>query len=182
MPAEALTELQHWRQRLYDQGLIGVYPDGVGFGNISHRYSDGDQFIITGSTTGRFPKLGPEHFTLVARVDPEQNTLWCTGPIIASSESMSHYVVYRELPWVNGVIHLHHLGLWERLLHRVPTTKAGITYGTPEMATSIVDLIHTTNLPERKLFVMAGHREGIFAFGADLAEAGEVLIDQYRNL
>jgi ribulose-5-phosphate 4-epimerase/fuculose-1-phosphate aldolase len=115
--------------------------------------------------------MDASHYALVTDVDIRHNTLYCRGPVVASSESMSHAVIYQELPWVGGVIHIHHLGLWERLLHRCPTTDATATYGSPEMADSIRALIRTTTLPEERLFVMEGHREGIFAFGADLPAA-----------
>ncbi|MCB0635186.1 MAG: class II aldolase/adducin family protein [Lewinella sp.] len=167
----SLDELNHWRNACYEAGWIGAYSDGIGFGNISRRLGDTDAFYISGSATGNFARLGAEHYALVTEVDAPRNTLHCRGPVIASSESMSHAVIYRALPWVNGVIHIHHLALWEQLLHRVPTTDAAAPYGSPEMAASITHLIHTTDLPESRLFVMEGHREGIFAFGDTLEAA-----------
>ena len=83
-------------------------------------------------------------------------------------------------PWVNGVIHVHHLGMWEALLHQVPTTDKSAPYGSPEMVASIVQLMRETDLKERKIFVMEGHREGIFTFGASLEEAFEVLMPYFR--
>lgn len=175
-PALALADLNHWRDRLYNLGLLGAYPDGIGFGNISQRWNANGQFIISGSTTGNFAQLKPEHYTLVTAVELEQNLLHCRGPIIASSESMSHAAVYLECAWVNAVFHVHHRGMWERLLHQVPTTTTGITYGTPEMAYSIMGLLRETDLPQQRIFVMEGHPEGIFSFGATLDEAGEILL------
>ncbi len=177
---ENITELNRWRKQLYEMGLIGVYPNGIGFGNISQRWDTEGRFIISGSTTGRFSTLTPEHYTLVSSVDLANNTLHCEGPIIASSESMSHAVFYQECPQVNGVIHVHSQALWEKLLHQVPTTDASATYGSPEMAYSIIKLIQETDLLTQKILVMEGHPEGIFVFGADLEEAGQVLI-QYLD-
>ena len=174
-PANDFADLLHWRQRCYAAGWIGAYPDGIGFGNISQRIAGSDQFYISGSATGNFAVLTPAHVARVTAVAAANNELWCTGPIIASSESMSHAVLYEQLPGVGGVIHAHHLGLWESLLHRVPTTAATAPYGSPEMVASIVDLLQTTDLAARKIFVMEGHREGIFTFGQDLAEAFAVL-------
>jgi hypothetical protein len=71
---------------------------------------------------------------------------------------------------------VHHQKIWENLLHKVPTTTVGITYGTPEMAYSIVELLRKTTLPEQRIFVMEGHPEGIFSFGKTLQDAGEVLL------
>lgn len=175
LQAGLLTELQHWRQRLYKQGLIGAYPDGIGYGNLSCRYGRSDPFIISGTATGGLPQLGPEHYALVTDFDPATNTLHCTGPILASSESMTHGILYRHCPEVGGVLHVHSLALWEALLHRVPTTDAGAPYGSPEMVYSVIRLLEQTDLRRQKIFVMEAHREGVFAFGKDLDEAGEVL-------
>ncbi len=180
LPWPLLQELNHWRQKLYRLGLVGAYPDGIGFGNLSMRWAgDDEQFAISGSTTGNFAELGPEHYTLVEKVELENNRLFCRGPIVASSESMSHAAVYQGCARAKFVFHVHHLGMWERLLHQVPTTKQGIPYGTPEMAWSILDLLENTDLPSRKIFVMEGHREGIFVFGETAEEAGEVLLAYY---
>lgn len=181
-PERELKELQDWRRRLYGLQLIGAYDDGIGYGNISLRRDQSPQFYISGSATGNLPTLTANHYALVTEVDIDRNRLYCEGPVIASSESMSHAVIYRQLPWVGGVIHVHHLEMWERLLHQAPTTDASATYGSPEMAYSIIDLIEHTDLPERRIFVMEGHREGIFTFGKDLEEAGGVLLEYYRSL
>lgn len=177
--ADQLADLNHWRDRLYALGLLGAYPNGIGFGNISQRWNEAGQFIISGSTTGNFARLGPEHYTLVTAVELEYNLLHCRGPIIASSESMSHAAVYLECPWVNAVFHVHHRGMWERLLHQIPTTATGVTYGTPEMAYSIMQLLRETDLSRQRIFVMEGHPEGIFSFGATLDDAGEVLLKYF---
>ncbi|WP_367388338.1 class II aldolase/adducin family protein [Lewinella sp. LCG006] len=170
-----LQNLLKYRQHCYLRRWIGAYPDGIGFGNISERIGTGETFFISGSATGGIPVLGPEQIAKVTAVVAKENKLWCSGPVVASSESMSHAVIYEKLPWVKGVIHIHHLELWQHLLHKVPTTPADAPYGTPEMVDGIVHLLETTDLPERKLFVMEGHEEGIFAFGKNLEEAFGVL-------
>lgn len=181
LPFSMLQELDHWRDEMYQRHLIGAYPDGIGFGNISQRISNEGLFHITGSATGLRPKLSADDYTTVTSFDISANAVHCYGPIIASSESMSHAVVYQELDWVNGVIHIHHEKLWEKLLHKVPTTDASATYGTPEMAQSIIDLIKNTDLPQVKIFVMEGHPEGVFSFGQNLKEAAEVIFQWLDN-
>ncbi|MCB0549341.1 MAG: class II aldolase/adducin family protein [Phaeodactylibacter sp.] len=182
LPEAALAEIQAFRQRLYELGLIGAYPNGIGYGNISRRFGREGQFIISGSATGNFPALSSCHYTLVTKVAASQNQLWCEGPIVASSESMSHAAVYEECPWVNGVIHVHHAGLWNTLLHKVPTTDKKAPYGSPEMVASIIELMRKTKLKEQRIFVMEGHEEGIFSFGSTLEEAFEVLMIFYQRL
>jgi ribulose-5-phosphate 4-epimerase/fuculose-1-phosphate aldolase len=180
-PAAELSNLLHWRQACYQRQWIGAYPDGIGFGNISERcFANPEHFYITGSATGGLIELNPEQVAKVTATDAAHNKLWCEGPILASSESMSHAAIYQELPWVQAVIHIHELTFWERLLHQVPTTDADAPYGSPEMVSSIIDLLRTTDLPQQQIFVMEGHVEGIFAFGEDLAAAFRVL-DNYTS-
>ena len=45
------SELDAARTTLHDAGLIGVYPSGIGYGNISLRLA-GNLFLISGSGTG----------------------------------------------------------------------------------------------------------------------------------
>jgi ribulose-5-phosphate 4-epimerase/fuculose-1-phosphate aldolase len=177
LPENNLQDLIACRNELYQLGLIGVYPNGIGYGNISQRLEVAGQFIISGSATGHLPMLSSQHFTTVTKVNIVQNTVWCAGPVIASSETMSHAVIYQTCPEVNAVIHVHHAALWQQLLHRIPTTGAGATYGSPEMADSIVQLLQTTDLRRQQIFVMEGHPEGIFAFGGSLWEVTERLGD-----
>ncbi|MCO6479946.1 MAG: class II aldolase/adducin family protein [Phaeodactylibacter sp.] len=179
LPEAEIAELNIYRQRLYEQGLIGAYDNGIGYGNISRRYGDSGQFIISGSATGNLVELTAGHYALVTKVEARQNRLWCEGPANASSESMSHAAVYQECPWVNGVIHVHHPGLWKALLHKLPTTDKSAPYGSPEMVDSIIQLMRETRLEEQKIFVMEGHREGIFTFGRSLKEAFDVLMLYY---
>lgn len=179
---ERLENLIFWRDILYQKGLVGVYENGIGYGNISQRKNAEGQFIISGSMTGHLQTLSKEHFTLVTKVNIAKNTVWCEGPIIASSETMSHAVIYQECPEVESVMHVHHIKLWEKLLHKVPTTNASATYGSPEMAYSIIELLQKTDLRKQKIFVMEGHPEGIFVFGESLKEAADILLQQITYL
>ena len=165
-----IDELNSWRQKLYDQQLVGTYPDGIGYGNISCRLADGS-FLVTGTATGSIKQLTNEHFTRVINFNIGDNSITCQGPIKASSESLTHAIIYKSLPEVNAVVHIHNNNLWQKLLNNVPTTSPQVAYGTPAMANEINRLLTTTNLKEDKILVMAGHEDGLIAFGKDLAEA-----------
>lgn len=166
-----LGSLTRGRREMYRRGLIGVYSDGIGYGNISQRTIDG-KIIISGSGTGRYPELGPEHYSVVKKIDTVNNTVCCAGPLPASSETMSHAVIYRECPEINAVIHIHDLDLWKALIHRAPTSSPNAQYGTPEMANAIVELIQQSTVRYQEgYFVMAGHEEGLMVFGKDMAQA-----------
>ena len=185
-PAEPLTgplaaALVEWRNRLWQLGLIGVYADGVGFGNISGRET-GETFLVSGTATGHLPALGPEHFTTVTAHDCESNSLHCRGPVRASSESLSHAAVYASDPTAGVVIHVHHRGMWDRLRDRIPTTDARAEAGTPEMARAIEALLRQPGVKEQGLFVMGGHLEGLMAFGRTPDEAGERVLKAHQSV
>jgi L-ribulose-5-phosphate 4-epimerase len=173
---ELLKDIIIWRDILYNLGFIGEY-NGIGYGNISVRYKH-DQFIISGSATGKYKTLTNAHFTKVTNYDLEINSLTAVGPILASSESLTHAAIYQ----VDRDINVHNLKLWKKLLNIIPSTDNKIEYGTPKMAGEIVRLYAETNLREKKILVMAGHEEGIVSFGRDLDEAGELLLNYFNKL
>ena len=175
-----LIELESARTRLYELGLIGMYPDGIGFGNISVKSDKGSSFIITGSATGQFEKLKPSHYAQVTGYNFAQNTISCTGQTKASAESLSHAAVYESAPEAGAVVHIHCLWLWEKLLNNYPTTSSEIEYGTPEMAEAIQHLISVMKTDE-KVIVMGGHLEGILVFGSNLSEATDEIIKNYKH-
>jgi len=170
-----LSELISWRNTLFQLGLIGHYPDiNVGFGNISQKL-EGKQFIISGTQTGHIEHIQAEHFTTVIDYNIATNEVWCKGPVKASSESMTHAMIYDNDPLAEGVIHIHSSVLWKQLINKVSTTKKEVPYGTPEMANEITRLFNETDVKNQKIIVMAGHEEGILSFGASLAEAGGII-------
>jgi ribulose-5-phosphate 4-epimerase/fuculose-1-phosphate aldolase len=174
-----INDINPWRDKLYTSGLIGVTEDGIGYGNISIRFRQ-NEFLISGSGTGKFEKLTGEHYALVTDFNVDENTIHSTGPIIASSESMTHAMIYDNEEGINAVIHVHHLKLWEKLLKSLPATAENIEYGTPEMAKEIVRLFSEQKLSYNRLFGMAGHSGGIVCFGKSLIEAGELLFNELK--
>jgi L-ribulose-5-phosphate 4-epimerase len=179
-PEEMFLSLEKERTRLYKLGLIGMYPDGIGFGNISVR-TDGGSFIITGSATGQFHTLNQSHYSMVSESNFEHNSISCTGLTKASAESLTHAAVYETLPEVGAVVHVHCLELWEKLLNNYPTTSGEIKYGTPEMALAVQSLAAELGMKDEKFIIMGGHREGIMAYGQNLEEATSKIIKIYNR-
>ncbi|MDH3265593.1 MAG: class II aldolase/adducin family protein [Gammaproteobacteria bacterium] len=168
----AATELEAWRRPLHDAGLVGYYADlGIGFGNISIRGNAARQFIISGTQTGHLQTTNGSHYALVTDYDIEKNRVSSTGPVEASSESLTHAAIYELDAAINGVVHVHSKLLWSALLNQIPTTDASVAYGTPEMAREFARLCHETDFAETGIAVMAGHEEGIISIGASLQEA-----------
>lgn len=170
-----ITEINRWRNILFNHKLIGVYPNGIGYGNISIRLND-QEFLISGTSTGHLEKLSTNHYSTVTTYNFSENTLTCKGPIKASAESLTHAAVYEMDQHIQAIIHIHNKQIWDKLLNRIPTTSASVEYGTPQMALEIKKLFSTTNLLEHKILVMGGHEEGIIAFGKDLEEAGNLIL------
>ena len=176
-----LSEINLWRNKLYQLGLIGADADGIGFGNISIK-SENNTFIISGSGTGNSAELTKNDYVLVESYDFMKNSLTCRGPVRASSESLSHAAVYECSPDTMAVIHVHHLTLWEKLLDTVPTTGLTIPYGTPEMANDIKRLFRESDFGGDGIIAMGGHKEGIISFGKTLETAGNILLDKFSEL
>lgn len=178
---DLFQDLQINRSNLYELGLIGAYPGGVGFGNISVRENESTRFFITGSATGQFPVLDILHYSLVTGYHFEKNSLSCTGLTKASAESLTHAAIYEARPDSYAVVHIHHEKLWRKLLNKFPTTPETIEYGTPEMAKSVFELARECDFQFDKIIVMGGHPEGILAFGKTLDEATNQIINIYNT-
>lgn len=171
---QEIEEINAYRTELYRMNLIGAYDDIIGFGNISVLDAS-DQMIISGTQTGQIAQLGPEHYTKVVSYDIDKNELTCKGPIKASSEALTHAAVYELSNTIRAVIHVHSRALWDKYLNQMPTTKADVSYGTPDMAYEVKRLYKEGPMKDHPVMIMAGHDEGIITFGKDLKQAMEVL-------
>lgn len=182
------TTLQHlngWRALLLQLGLIGQHPSrygGVGFGNLSARLPPwtaprtARPFLISGTQTGHLPTLAPTHVALVTRWNTPSNQVWSTGLTPPSSESMTHATLYDLGPHIRCVLHAHSPDIWRaRGVLNLPTTRAEVPYGTPEMADEVRRLWNETPLAEKGIFAMAGHLDGVVTFAPSLATAGAIL-------
>ncbi|ERT09226.1 class II Aldolase and Adducin N-terminal domain protein [Lyngbya aestuarii BL J] len=178
---KVIQELMQWRDHLYSLGLIGVYDNGIGFGNISIRLQDSLEFVVSGTQTGHFPHLKPEYYTRVTEFNLTENSLTCRGPIKASSESLTHAAIYSFQSNIKAIIHIHHAEFWQNLLFHIPTTRPEVPYGTPQMVEEMFRLFEQEDLGDLKILAMAGHEEGVLTFGESLQEAGEVLFQYWEG-
>ena len=182
-PAQAhprLNDLMRIRDEFHRLHLIGVMPDGIGYGNVSARIEGTPKFIITGSATGlKFP-IEPAHFCEVLAFDVDRNSVVCRGPLPASSESMSHGAIYAARPDAQTVIHIHDRTMFRMLIKEgAPHTPADAAFGTPEMAHAVGRLAAT--LPPVAVLVMAGHEDGLIAYGPNPQSARDALWDIYAR-
>ncbi|NQV86344.1 MAG: class II aldolase/adducin family protein [Woeseiaceae bacterium] len=170
--AAAVRILDEWRRPLFAAGLIGQYKEHeIGFGNISIRYGQTNQFLITGTQTGHVEYSDETHYSLVTSYDIERNEVSCTGPLQASSEAMTHAAIYELDPSIKAIVHVHSKPLWTKHLNEMCTTQADIQYGTPEMAQEFRRLYEETPFRSEGIAVMGGHEEGLLSFGTSLEQA-----------
>ncbi|GHV03253.1 hypothetical protein FACS189485_05930 [Spirochaetia bacterium] len=169
------------RTKLFDLGLIGVYPNGIGFGNVSIRVM-GDEFLISGTATGAKRELSPNEYCLVRSCDIEGNRVISFGPIQASSESMSHCAIYRACPKADCVIHIHSKTIFAGMLRdNLLSTPKDAANGTPEMARAISNALGQSKENDHGWIVLAGHDEGLITWGASIDEALALVMELYNK-
>ena len=183
---ELVCELIAWREIMALTGLVGQEPglyEGAGYGNVSARIGPRSaalgrrSFLITGSQTSGKRCIGLSDFAVVDEYDYRANRVRSHGCVMPSSESMTHAAAYDASPLVRSVLHAHSPVLWRRRRSLgLPETDPSVPYGTPEMALEVGRLYRETVLPERQIFAMGGHEDGIVAIGRSPAEAGETLL------
>ncbi|MBT8402157.1 MAG: class II aldolase/adducin family protein [Rhodothermia bacterium] len=173
-----LRSLIAWRQKLIAVGLMGVNEDGIGFGNISVRHpNEPGEFVVTGSQTGAMKSLTRAHLSVVTDFSVGRNWVACRGPVRASSESLTHGIVYRSRPDVSAVIHVHNEQLWTASAHMLPRTPSHVEAGTPEMANELARVMANVPAGATSVVNMGGHKGGLIALGPNLDMAGQRLID-----
>ena len=170
------SDIEAIRKRLYTLGLIGVYADGVGYGNISKRV-DTNSFVITGTQTGHLKNLEAEHYAFVEAYDDKKFYLKSSGAIKPSSEALTHGIIYNLNDEVGAVIHIHSKVVWEFMLENDYLKTADVEYGTVAMIDEVNRIFSTIDPLSNPRFVMLGHEEGVMTFGRDLAEAELVLFE-----
>ncbi|OUS28663.1 hypothetical protein A9Q99_11400 [Gammaproteobacteria bacterium 45_16_T64] len=180
---EGFAELNAWRNILFQMHLIGQEPSrygGLGYGNISCR-SDREEagFFISGTQTGGKENLGVSDYCRISQCDIRNNHIVAEGAVKPSSEALSHGSVYQLSPSIGCVIHVHSDVLWRCAKHMsLPMTDEKTPYGTVAMADEIAELYHSGALDNTRLFVMAGHEDGVISFGDTIEQAGAALIAQ----
>lgn len=178
---EEYIELEKWRTILFRMGLIGEYEiEKVGYGNLSKRLDKNNQFIITGTQTGKFSNLNGNHYTKILKCSLEKMTVQAQGPIAPSSESLTHFAIYQQSSHINFVFHVHNTQLWNYMItQNMDATPDYISYGTEEMAKYTSDI---TSNKKSGIFVMKGHQDGVISFGETAEEAGKIILDTFKKI
>ncbi len=171
-----MPDLMSWRRRLRALELIGADADGLGYGNLSIRLYGSPSFLITGSQSSGLGEVDQRHFARVTVVDLDKNFLRSSGERPPSSEALTHAALYQVSGAIRAVVHVHSRVIWTAHVHRLPTTRDDVLYGTPEMGYEMIRLHKRGALGRLGVIVMGGHQDGIIAFGPTLSDAaGEIL-------
>jgi len=180
LKAHQIEDLESWREKLFTRNLIGEYPtEKVGFGNLSCRMKNGNHFIITGTQTGKHPKLLPEHYTTVTEVNLGKKSVTAKGPIQASSEALTHAAIYQCGPEILAVFHIHSKAIWEGMIKdQLPSTQKSTPYGTLEMAVEVQSLVGSQ---KSGVIVMKGHQDGVIAYGSSLNITGNLILNLFET-
>lgn len=173
---DRLGQVIQWRGLLHDERLLGVDANGVGYGNVSERLPGSDAFVITATQTGHLREVDGSHFAVVHDSDVQRNWIRCSGAIRASSESLSHAVLYHADPRIGAVVHVHNAEAWLRLRDSVPTTAPSAEAGTVAMAAEI-RRVAEGKMGRPTVIVMGGHRDGLISFGRDVGEAAAIMLE-----
>lgn len=185
LTADDIIELNSWRQIMLQVGMLGQSPeryDNYGFGNISQRYGLTKQFIISGSQTGGVVSMTAADYALVSDCQPAQNRIVAQGQTRPSSEAMTHGQLYQLSHTINFIIHAHCPQIWQQASALgLVQTRAEVPYGTVAMADEVARLFTETTVLQQGVFSMAGHVDGVVAFGSTAAEAGQRLIACYAR-
>lgn len=184
--AEQVALLTAWREILARLELVGqdvARYEGAGYGNVSSRIGPfpgarGQRgFVITGTQTGGARCVGAEQYCVVTRYELARNRVESWGPVLPSSESMTHGAIYDLSPHIRCVLHVHSPVLWGAAARlKLPTTAPDVPYGTVAMAREVERLYRETSLADRRIFAMAGHEDGIVVFGKTAEDAGQALL------
>lgn len=155
-----------YRKICFDKKYIGIGNDGIGYGNISIRSGNNNEFIISASATGGISEMSAEDYSRVTSFSIDKNSLECEGKKLASSESLSHAAIYSSNSDIKAVIHIHNIELWLEHKDKLQTTASNAEYGTVAMANAISSIVIDNK--EHGIIIMGGHKEGILAYGNTL--------------
>ncbi|WP_372626829.1 class II aldolase/adducin family protein [Arsukibacterium sp.] len=187
LTAGHVMELNSWRHIMVQLGMLGQCPqryDNYGFGNISQRFGNGvgpkSQFMISGTQTGGIRNMTAADYALVTDCKPTQNQIAAAGETKPSSEAMTHGQLYQLSENIHFIIHAHCPQIWQLASELgLPQTGADVPYGTVAMADEVARLFAKTDVLQQGIFTMAGHEDGVVAFGCSAEQAGRRLISCY---
>lgn len=172
LPEDTRTaEITRFGKNFNDMSLMTA-KDGGFAGNMSFRNNRG--FVITAGGVSK-GILTPKNFVQVLTCNMDVKKVWAEGELEPSSETFMHYIIYRERPDVNAVIHVHDdLVLENAKKLGIAVTGKEEPYGTPELAYEVQKVLNHENY-------IAIKKHGVISLGKSLWEAGNIIITMHRE-
>ncbi len=161
LPPEDLRHVKH---------LYGI--GGLSYGNLSVR-KDERRFWMSASGVdkSRLREIGRD-ILMVKGYDPEDNAILLSvpphvRPRRVSVDAIEHWMIYREHPKVEAIIHVH---AW---MEGIPATQFHYPCGTYELAEAVAEIIRRAPDPSRAVVGLKNH--GITVTGRSLEDILERL-------
>jgi ribulose-5-phosphate 4-epimerase/fuculose-1-phosphate aldolase len=174
-------DLEKWRVIFFKMKLIGEYQkEKVGYGNLSKKINpQSDQFIITGTQTGKYPNLTGSQYTQILKCNLKKMSVEVKGPIAPSSETLTHHAIYSTSNQINAIFHIHDSILWKYMIkEEMEATSTNVSYGTEKMGEEALKCIANKN---SGIFVMKGHQDGVIAYGSSCEQAGKIILEIFKK-
>lgn len=151
----------------------GMAPENAG--NVSVRTHGGMLIKAGGKKLG---SIGKDDVVLVDGYDERANTARVKGRSEPSSETPMHWLIYRDFPGINAVVHAHDSLVLENpeLVEKlgIKTTEREFPYGTPKLAGEVV-----RNLKESRYVFIKNH--GSVSVGKSLKNALDLMLQIHRK-
>jgi ribulose-5-phosphate 4-epimerase/fuculose-1-phosphate aldolase len=144
-------------------------------GNVSVRFGEGFFISASGSNLGCIEK---NEVTFVERCDVKAEHVLYHGTLEPSSESIMHWLIYRDRPEAQAIIHAHdeYATRPELLVGKVEESEREEPYGTIELARMAI----TTFGRAERIIVLKNH--GYVAIGPDLDRTCDLVVDTHLKL
>ena len=161
-PVEEVLNHRELRQlkKLYGIG-------GLSYGNFSARLDESRFWMsASGVDKSRLETIGRD-ILLVKGYDPERNAILLSvpphiPPRRVSVDAIEHWMIYRENPGVQAVLHVH---AWT---DGIRSTEVTYPCGTYEMGRAVADLVRTSTDPTHTIIGLKNH--GLTITGTSMEE------------
>jgi ribulose-5-phosphate 4-epimerase/fuculose-1-phosphate aldolase len=146
-------------QRLYGIG-------GLSYGNLSVRKDEGRFWMsASGVDKSRLRKIGSD-ILMVTGYDMDENAIVLSVPSVVeprrvSVDAIEHWLIYKEHPEVNAIIHVH---AW---MEGVPTTLFQYPCGTYQLGQAVAEKVREARDPAEAIVGLKNH--GLTVTGRSLS-------------
>jgi len=167
------SKIEKIRSRLFCLGIIGSYSNCTNAGSVSIKYNKNkNSFVITGKNTGELPKLKPNYYSFVKKVDFSKQKMFCLGPNKPSNEWLIHSYLYNLDIQIKAVIVINNEKLWDLIYSNNPLK---IDYINLCKENCISKLYENIDPFLNNSFIIDGDDFSLVIFGKTLSEAEKTL-------